>query len=133
MLKFIQKQKETQADIVTGTRYNKGGGVYGWDVLRKLISRGANFVAGFFLKPQISDMTGSYRLYKREIISDIIKQIKSSGYAFQMEIIIRAQYLNYKIEEVGINFVDRLFGVSKLGMKEIIEYFFNVLRLYNEL
>jgi len=101
--------------------------------MRKLISRGANFVAGFLLKPQVSDMTGSYRLYKKEIITELMKQIKSSGYAFQIKIIIRAQYLNYKIEEVGINFVDRLFGFSKLGIKDIIEYFFNMLRLYTEL
>ena len=86
--------------------------------LRKIISRGANFVAGFFLKPVISDMTGSFRLYKRDVILDLIKQIKSSGYAFQMEIIIRAQYNNLKIEEIGINFVDRLYGKSKLGMKK---------------
>ena len=81
----------------------------------------------------MSDMTGSYRLYKSDIIKGLLSQIKSSGYAFQMEIIIRAQYNGCKIEEVGINFVDRLFGFSKLGIKDIMEYFLNVLRLYNEL
>jgi dolichol-phosphate mannosyltransferase len=32
-------------DIVTGTRYAPGGGVSGWDLCRKVISRGANFLA----------------------------------------------------------------------------------------
>ena len=32
---FIRKQKETNADIVTGTRYAQGGGIHGWDLNRK--------------------------------------------------------------------------------------------------
>jgi len=43
--KFIKKQKDTNADIVSGTRYQVGGGVFGWDFERKLVSRGANFIA----------------------------------------------------------------------------------------
>ena len=39
-----------------------------------------------------------------------------------MEIITRAQYLNYSIEQVPISFVDRIFGESKLGANEIIGY-----------
>ena len=29
-------------DIITGTRYASDGGVHGWDLKRKLISKGAN-------------------------------------------------------------------------------------------
>jgi hypothetical protein len=39
---FIARQTETNADVVTGTRYAQGGGVFGWDFKRKLTSRGAN-------------------------------------------------------------------------------------------
>ncbi|KAL6991878.1 acetyl-CoA C-acetyltransferase [Sarracenia purpurea var. burkii] len=38
----IRKQRETGASIVTGTRYVKGGGVHGWNLMRKLTS---NFIA----------------------------------------------------------------------------------------
>ncbi|KAF4519778.1 hypothetical protein B566_EDAN009028 [Ephemera danica] len=34
---FIEKQKQGDLDIVSGTRYEKGGGVFGWDFKRKLI------------------------------------------------------------------------------------------------
>ena len=45
--KFIPEMIRIQAtndyDIVTGTRYaGDGGGVSGWDLKRKLISKGAN-------------------------------------------------------------------------------------------
>jgi dolichol-phosphate mannosyltransferase len=46
---------------VTGTRYLPGGGVYGWDLKRKLISRGANLLAQLALWPGVSDVTGSFR------------------------------------------------------------------------
>lgn len=56
-----RKQLETNADIVTGTRYVKGGGVHGWDLRRKLTSRGANVLAHTLLWPRVSDLTGSFR------------------------------------------------------------------------
>ncbi|KAK2709010.1 hypothetical protein QYM36_014591 [Artemia franciscana] len=59
--KFIEKQKEKDYDIVSGTRYEGGGGVCGWDLKRKLISRGANFLTQLLLRPGASDLTGSFR------------------------------------------------------------------------
>ncbi len=32
------------ADVVTGSRYIEGGGVYGWSLTRKLTSRVANYL-----------------------------------------------------------------------------------------
>ena len=51
---MIAKQQEGNFDVVTGTRYDSGGGVFGWDFRRKLISRGANYVAQVLLRPGIS-------------------------------------------------------------------------------
>lgn len=52
ILDFIDKQAETDADIVSGTRYAAGGGVFGWDFRRKLISCGANILALTLLQPK---------------------------------------------------------------------------------
>ena len=49
-----------------------GGGVYGWDLNRKLTSRVANFLAATMLAPTSTDLTGSFRLYKRAVIEKII-------------------------------------------------------------
>ncbi|GME70980.1 unnamed protein product [[Candida] boidinii] len=127
---FIKKQKEGNFDIVTGTRYAGDGGVYGWDLKRKLISRGANFLATVVLRPNVSDLTGSFRLYKKEALSSIIEITKSKGYVFQMEMIVRARSLNLTIGEVPIAFVDRLYGESKLGGDEIIGYLKGVWNLF---
>jgi dolichol-phosphate mannosyltransferase len=47
-----------------------------------------------------------------------------------MEIIVRAQYMGYKIEEVPITFVDRIFGESKLGDGEILGYLQGLLDIF---
>lgn len=37
------------------------GGIHGWDLKRKMVSRGANFLADTVLNPGVSDLTGSFR------------------------------------------------------------------------
>ena len=81
---MIEKQKTGDYDIVTGTRYSGNGGVYGWDLKRKLVSRGANLFADTVLRPGVSDLTGSFRLYKRAVLESAIAQTQSKGYTFQM-------------------------------------------------
>ena len=127
---FIKRQQETGCDLVTGTRYMANGGVYGWDLNRKLTSRVANFMAATLLNPSASDLTGSFRLYKREVLESIMPKVKSRGYVFQMEIITRAQYLGFSIEEVPITFVDRIYGESKLGPGEILSYIKGLVDLF---
>ena len=72
---FIQKQLETDCDIVTGTRYVTGAGVHGWDLRRKLTSRVANFLAKTMLGSNTTDLTGSFRLYKKQVIHKIMPEI----------------------------------------------------------
>ena len=127
---FIRKQEEGNFDVVSGTRYAGDGGVYGWDLRRKVISRGANFVAQVLLRPGASDLTGSFRLYRKEILQQLINSCVSKGYVFQMEMIVRARQLGYTIGEVPITFVDRLYGESKLGGSEIVSYLKGLLTLF---
>uniref|UniRef100_A0A1A9ZHA7 Dolichol-phosphate mannosyltransferase subunit 1 n=1 Tax=Glossina pallidipes TaxID=7398 RepID=A0A1A9ZHA7_GLOPL len=127
---FIQLQKKRDLDIVSGTRYKDGGGVCGWDFKRKLISRGANFLSQLLLRPNASDLTGSFRLYKKSVLEKCIASCVSKGYVFQMEMLVRARQYGFTIGEVPITFVDRLYGTSKLGGAEIIQFAKNLLYLF---
>ena len=122
ILEFIEKQRSTKADIVTGTRYALGGGIAGWDLKRVFISRGANLLANLLLSPGVSDLTGSFRLYKKEVLAKVMDVTKSRTYVFQMEIIVRAKAMGFTVVESPIVFVDRLYGTSKLGATEILSY-----------
>lgn len=127
---MISKQKETGCDIITGTRYYGSGGVYGWDLKRKLISRGANYLTQILLRPGVSDLTGSFRLYRREVLQKLVSSCISKGYVFQMEMIVRARQFEYTVSEVPITFVDRFYGESKLGGSEIIQFAKGLLYLF---
>lgn len=99
---MIKQQKMHGLDIVTGTRYASSttpssdikspGGVYGWDLKRKLVSRGANYLADTVLSPGVSDLTGSFRLVlltcKEPVVARLILQTLPStgptGYHLQM-------------------------------------------------
>jgi dolichol-phosphate mannosyltransferase len=128
---MLLKQQEKDFDIVTGSRYIRGGGVSGWNLRRKLTSRVANFIADTLLNPGCSDLTGSFRLYKKKVLSAIISTTKAKGYTFQMEMVIRARQQKFTIGEVPIVFVDRIFGESKLGISEITGYLKGVLLLFS--
>ncbi len=150
---MVRVQKMRDYDIVTGTRYarvgtegrgsdgagagaaaaaaaGRGGGVYGWDLKRKMVSRGANLFADTLLRPGVSDLTGSFRLYKKEVLEKVIRSTESKGYTFQMEMMVRAKAMGYRVAEVPITFVDRVYGESKLGGDEILEYAKGVLGLW---
>jgi len=128
--KMIEKQKEMNADYVSGTRYRNGGGVSGWTMFRKLTSKVANFLAQTMLAPDISDLTGSFRLYRKEVLSKMLEYDLPKGYAFQMAIAVRAQKMGYKSAEVPIEFVDRIYGESSLGAEEITRYIGQLVQLF---
>eukprot|EP01080_Neovahlkampfia_damariscottae_P000864 gene864-9113_t len=116
---MIAKQLVGNYDIVSGTRYKPGGGVYGWNFMRKLISSGANYLADTILNPGVSDLTGSFRLYRKSVLTTIMEYDLPKGYAFQMAMAVRAKSLGYSIGEVPIAFIDRIDGESKLGGKNL--------------
>ena len=134
---MIKKQQEKDEngkskdfDIISGTRYEGTGGVFGWDFKRKLISRTANYIAQILLRPKASDLTGSFRLYKKEVLEKLVNSCISKGYVFQMEMIVRARQFGFSVGEVPITFVDRFYGESKLGGSEIISYGIGLLTLF---
>lgn len=122
--------KDLKTDIVTGTRYVRGGAVCGWTLFRRFTSCFANNLSKIVLGLRTSDLTGSFRLYRTKCLSNLINEVRSTGFGFQMEIIARAEAKSYKIVECPITFYDRTCGESKLGTKEIFVFLLTLARLY---
>lgn len=127
---MIALQRAHDYDIVTGTRYAPGGGVFGWDLRRKLTSKGANIFADTVLRPGVSDLTGSFRLYKRPVLEKLFETTNERGFSMQMALAVTAKAMGYTIGEVPITFVDRVYGDSKLGASEVVEYAKGVISLW---
>lgn len=104
------------ADLVLGSRYVTGGSTIGWDFRRRLLSKGANLYARFWLGSKIQDMTGGFRCYDVAKLSALdLSAVSAQGYAFQIEMAYRMERAGHKVAEIPIHFTDRQVGASKMN------------------
>jgi dolichol-phosphate mannosyltransferase len=108
---------------VIGSRYIPGGSVdQDWPVTRKLLSGFGNFYARTILHGKIHDMTGGYRMWRREVLERMpLDRVRANGYMFQVEMVYLAQLLHLREVEVPIYFAERKFGKSKITLSIQIE------------
>ncbi len=121
---------EQGADLCLGSRRIKGGGVLDWGLGRKLLSAGGSFYARLILGIDVRDLTSGFKCFHRKVLESInLNEVKSSGYAFQIELTYRAILKGFKVLEVPIIFEDRRIGKSKMSRKIFLEAVFMVWRL----
>ncbi len=108
-------------DVMIGSRYTPGGGVEGWPLHRRLMSRGVNLYARWLLGLRPKDCSGAFRCYRTETLARLdFDSIRSRGYSFQEEILWRLKRLGARFGETPIVFVDRQLGVSKIDSGEAL-------------
>ena len=104
------------ADLAIGSRYVPGGGVTEWGKVRRFISRGGSRYARSILGVRVKDLTGGFKVFRREVLEAIhLEDVASLGYAFQVEMTYRAIKAGFKVVEVPIVFRDRTEGDSKMS------------------
>jgi len=119
------------ADLVIGSRYRNGRvTVVNWPVGRLLLSYSANVYARVITGLQLFDSTAGFKCFRREVLQALdLDAVKSSGYAFQIEMNFRAWKKGFRIVEIPIVFVDRTEGESKMSKKIVREAVWMVWRL----
>ena len=102
-------------DVVLGSRYLDGITVVNWPIERILLSYFGNAYVRLVTRLPISDTTGGFRCIRREILERIdFENIRSNGYAFQIEMNHRFVHVGARIKELPYFFLDRTHGQSKL-------------------
>jgi dolichol-phosphate mannosyltransferase len=110
------------SDLVLGSRYVAGGGVADWGPLRRAVSRGGSSYARALLGVDIADLTGGFKVFRREVLEAIeLDSIQAQGYAFQVETTYRAVRAGFQVAEVPIVFRDRRVGESKMSSRIVLE------------
>jgi dolichol-phosphate mannosyltransferase len=119
------------ADLVLGSRYQGGRvSVVNWPVGRLLLSYFANVYARIVTGLPVFDATGGYKCFRRKVLESIdLNDVKSNGYAFQIEMSFRAWKKGMRIVEIPIVFVDRTEGESKMSKRIVREAVWMVWRL----
>ncbi len=115
-------------DIVLGSRYVPDGQVDEiWPLWRKALSAFGNQYARWILRIPVSDVTGGFRLWRRETLANMpLERVRANGYAFQIEMLYIAYRLGYAMHEIPIYFAERDLGQSKMSFKIQVEAAFRV-------
>lgn len=115
-------EAEAGADLVLGSRYVPGGGTVNWGPGRRFISKGGSLYARTILGVKVRDLTGGFKCFRRSVLESIaLDAVKSTGYAFQIELTYRALKAGFKVKEIPIVFEDRRVGQSKMSRKIFLE------------
>ena len=119
------------ADLVLGSRYREGKvSVVNWPISRLILSYFANVYARRVTGLQVWDATGGFKCFRRSVLEAIdLNQVRSNGYAFQIEMSYRAARRGFRIVEIPIVFVDRTEGTSKMSKTIVREAVWMVWRL----
>ncbi len=127
--KLIARLDEGAADVAIGSRYTEGGAIdASWSGLRRLLSSGGNQlarrVAG--LAP-VRDCTAGFKaLAAPALRAARVGEIRVQGYAFQVVLLHRLLRAGARVVEEPIYFREREHGSTKLGMRDLFEFFCNV-------
>ncbi len=111
------------SDVAMGSRYIPGGSLDDrWPLWRKGLSTFGNFYARSILRLPVRDVTGGFRIWRRETLMGMpLERVRSNGYAFQVEMAYIAYRLGYDFKEVPFHFADRRWGMSKMSINIQLE------------
>ncbi len=119
VLPRLLQEIKSGADIAIASRYVKGGGCRGWGPARRILSRGAMFLAHLLLPPtrQVKDPMSGFFMFRRHIITD---RLRPTGYKILLEILMEGHAVS--TAEVPYTFEARSGGKSKLSIRQQVEY-----------
>jgi len=113
---------EAGADLVLGSRYKTGVNVINWPISRLLLSLGANLYARWVTGMPLTDSTSGFKCFRRQVLEAIdLEQVRSNGYAFQIEMSYRAWKKGFSLVEIPIIFHERVEGHSKMSRSIVLE------------
>lgn len=116
------------ADLVIGSRYVADGAVVAWPAHRRSLSRGGNAYVRIVTGMPVADATAGFRLYRRTLLERIgLDDVRAEGYAFQLDMALRAWRGGYRIVEVPITFTERTEGASKMSRAIVLEALWRVI------
>ena len=122
--RLLRTFQATNADVIVGSRYVKGGSTPNWPWKRRLLSRAACMLARP-LSP-IRDAASGFFLIRADVARGVA--IKAGGFKILLELLVRASPT--RLVEVPYRFDDRELGESKMSLREAAGYLIQLKDLY---
>ena len=97
-------------DFVSSTRYAYGGRVLGGALAGHIISWGMNKFLYWTGISALTDCTMGIKMFRKAIFNKITLESNPRGWAFILELSLKAQLLGLKLGEVPIISINRFYG-----------------------
>lgn len=110
------------ADVVSGSRYMRGGRQVGGPILKRTLSRAAGLSLHWIGGVATHDSTSNFRLYSRRLLDRVGIQSKA-GFELGLELTVKAHVLGLKVDEVPTTWRDRTAGESRFKLWEWIPHY----------
>jgi len=119
---------DSGCDLVSCTRYARGGRRLGGSWIGGLLSRAANAMFRRVAGMKLTDATTGIKMVRRSSLESLRLEATTGGWAVAFELAIKAQLAGWRMGEVPIISIDRLFGGAStfaLGpwVKEYLRWF----------
>jgi glycosyltransferase involved in cell wall biosynthesis len=105
------------ADVVSGSRYMRGGRQLGGPLLKRTMSRVAGLSLHWVGGVPTHDPTNSFRMYSRRLL-DAVELESEGGFEVGIELTVKAHLLGMRVDEVPTTWRDRTAGESRFKVRQ---------------
>ena len=127
---MLERMQQTGAGLVLGSRGVEGGTDADRGAIRQLITVAANLYIRVFLGVKVRDCNSGFRCWSAKTLRVIkVEETFSQGPAIVQELLFKTARAGIGIQEIPIEFIDRVRGESTLNMRSLIRGYTTVLQL----
>ena len=116
----MYKEIKEGYDLINVTRYAKGGKYIGGSISSKIFSRIANKILSIF--GSLTDYTMGVKMFRKDVFEKMIFKSKPIGWAFALEMVMKAEKEKLRIKEMPIISINRIYGKSSFKLGWLWEY-----------
>ncbi len=110
------------ADVVSASRYMRGGRQVGGPPLKRLMSRTAGLTLHWFAGVPTHDPTNNFKLYSARFL-DTVTIESTAGFELALELTVKATIAGRRIAEVPTTWRDRAAGQSNFKLRKWLPHY----------
>jgi dolichol-phosphate mannosyltransferase len=118
--RMLEMQRVEDADIVSTSRWIKGGSFSNYGGLKYLISFLAQQFCRIIYQSRLTEFTYGFRLYRSKVLTDHI--YREAKHPFFLETLLVPLRAGYKIKEIPVRWEPRVEGETVVTLPTLISY-----------
>jgi len=116
------------ADVVSASRYMRGGGQVGGPLAKRLMSRAAGLTLHWFAGVPTHDPTNNFKLYSRRYLDSVTIE-STAGFELALELTVKATLMGRNVAEVPTTWRDRTAGQSNFKLRKWLPHYLHWYRV----